>query len=134
MTSVMLLLLPAALSVDCGGLSEILGELLWGDQYSTGTVFMHPTGEKKGPLVSSEAPLSVLQKECKKKSLRCYMLELLMVIDEEAVIGTYADCISDFNANLPTDNSVSPAGSETVSFLRKKINNCGLWSGELKCV
>lgn len=40
-----------------------------------------------------------------------------MVMDEEAIIGTYADCINDFNANLPTDNSVSPAGSSAVSLL-----------------
>lgn len=70
-------------------------------------------------IVCSEALLSVLQKDCKNKSLRCYMLELLMVIDEEAVMGTYADCISDFNANLPTDNSVSPAGGDAASFLHK---------------
>lgn len=47
------------------------------------------------------------------------MLELLMVIDEEAVTGQYADCISDFNAELPTDNSVSPTGTDAVSFLHK---------------
>lgn len=69
--------------------------------------------------VCSKALLSVLQRDCKNKSLRCYMLELLMVIDEEDVMGAYADCISDFNADLPTDNSVSPAGGDAVTFLHK---------------
>lgn len=50
-----------------------------------------------------------------------------MVIDEEMVKGggKYADCISDFNANLPADTSVSPAGSDAVSFLH---HNSHLWT------
>lgn len=53
------------------------------------------------------------------------MLELLMVIDEEMVDGMYADCISDFNATLPADTSVSPAGSDAVSFFHQ---NSHLWT------
>lgn len=83
------------------------------------TMRSRATKKDRSSIVCSEALLSVLQKDCKNKSLRCFMLELLMVIDEEAVMGTYADCISDFNANLPTDNSVSPAGSDAASFLHK---------------
>lgn len=75
-----------------------------------------PQKKDRLSLVCSEALLPVLQKDCKNKSLSCYMLELLMVIDEEAVNGTYADCISDFNDTLPTENSVSPAGSYAVPF------------------
>ena len=40
-------------------------------------------------------------------------------------MGTYADCISDFNANLPTDNSVSLAGSDAASSLHR---NTQLWT------
>lgn len=40
-----------------------------------------------------------------------------MVISEEEIIDHNANCISDFNEILPTDNSVSPAGSDTISFL-----------------
>lgn len=48
------------------------------------------------------------------------MLELLMVMDEEVVMGDYAGCINDFNVNLPADTSVSPAGSDAVSFIHQK--------------
>lgn len=41
-------------------------------------------------------------------SLRCYILELIMVIDEEEIVDNYAECISDFSNTLPKTNSVSP--------------------------
>lgn len=68
-------------------------------------------------ILSAEALSFLLQKQCKNMSLRCYMLELIMVIDEEEIMNNDADCISDFNEILPTDNSVSPAGCDTISFL-----------------
>lgn len=41
-------------------------------------------------------------------SLRCYMLELIMVIHEEEIVDNNAECVSDFNDTLPEANSVSP--------------------------
>lgn len=58
-------------------------------------------------ILCSETLSSLLQKECKNMSLRCYMLELIVVISEEEIINHNADCISDFHEILPTDNSVS---------------------------
>lgn len=34
-------------------------------------------------------------------SLRCYMLELVMVIEEEDIWDNYTKCISDFSDTLP---------------------------------
>lgn len=41
-------------------------------------------------------------------SLRCYMLELMMVIIEEDIKGSKANCIFDFNERLPEAKHVSP--------------------------
>lgn len=59
--------------------------------------------------VVSETVLTLFQENCKIMSLRCYMLELLMVIDEEDVTGKNAECITDFSDNLPTEYLVSLA-------------------------
>ncbi|XP_041789015.1 uncharacterized protein LOC121603830 isoform X3 [Chelmon rostratus] len=45
-----------------------------------------------------------VEDKCKIMSLRCYMLELIMVIDEEEIIDdNNADCLMDFNDILPPE-------------------------------
>lgn len=61
----------------------------------------------------------VLQRDCRNVALKCYMLELIMVIMEEDISGINVDCISDFNDILSTDDSVSAAGSDPALFLHK---------------
>lgn len=51
--------------------------------------------------------VSLFQENCKNMSLRCYMLELMMVIDEEDITGKNADCITDFSDMLPKEHLVS---------------------------
>lgn len=42
-------------------------------------------------------------------TLNCYMLELLMVLDEENIVGDKVDCIIEFKEKLSNeDNPVSP--------------------------
>lgn len=38
--------------------------------------------------------------ECKNMSLKCYMLELIMVIDEEEIMNNNSECIKDFNLSF----------------------------------
>lgn len=57
-------------------------------------------------------------------SLRCYMLELIMVIDEEEIMNNNAGCINDFSDTLPKANSVSPVykillGASVLKYERK---------------
>ncbi|XP_044041299.1 interleukin-15-like [Siniperca chuatsi] len=44
-----------------------------------------------------------VKENCKIMSLRCYMLELIMVINEEEIVDHKANCIFDFNETLPSD-------------------------------
>ncbi|XP_041789014.1 interleukin-15-like isoform X2 [Chelmon rostratus] len=58
-----------------------------------------------------------VEDKCKIMSLRCYMLELIMVIDEEEIIDdNNADCLMDFNDILPPEaNSVGCPPCEAYS-------------------
>lgn len=48
------------------------------------------------------APLAHEVKEkCKMMSLRCYMLELMMVTDEEDIKNNYTECVYFFTEKLP---------------------------------
>ncbi|XP_038569091.1 interleukin-15-like isoform X2 [Micropterus salmoides] len=42
---------------------------------------------------------------CKNMTLKCYMLELIMVLNEEEIVDNKVDCILDFNAKLLEDQS-----------------------------
>ncbi|XP_042340409.1 interleukin-15-like [Plectropomus leopardus] len=44
-----------------------------------------------------------IKENCKMMSLRCYMLELMMVLNEEEVMNE-ANCIFDFNERLPDED------------------------------
>uniref|UniRef100_A0A3B4G1Q1 Interleukin n=1 Tax=Pundamilia nyererei TaxID=303518 RepID=A0A3B4G1Q1_9CICH len=47
---------------------------------------------------------------CKKMVLKCYMLELIMVLDEEEIGRGSQECVRDFNYNLQTTkNDLCPA-------------------------
>ncbi|KAL6110833.1 uncharacterized protein ACO6RY_19840 [Pungitius sinensis] len=48
-----------------------------------------------------------VKEKCKKMSLKCYILELLMVINEEGFQDKKATCVWDFNKNLNKDNEAS---------------------------
>ncbi|XP_032355698.1 interleukin-15 isoform X2 [Etheostoma spectabile] len=61
------------------------------------------------------APSASDVKNCKMMSLRCYILELLVVIMEEEIVGPRANCIRDFNATLPKDNPVGCQPCEAYS-------------------
>ncbi|XP_034747974.1 interleukin-15-like isoform X2 [Etheostoma cragini] len=52
------------------------------------------------------APSASDVKNCKMMLLRCYILELLVVIMEEEIVDSRANCIRDINAKLPNDNPV----------------------------
>ncbi|XP_068177365.1 interleukin-15 [Antennarius striatus] len=56
-----------------------------------------------------------VDKNCKMMSLKCYMLELIMVIDEEEIVDNKAECISDFDDKLPKVNSVDCPPCEAYS-------------------
>ncbi|XP_068614188.1 interleukin-15-like [Brachionichthys hirsutus] len=56
-----------------------------------------------------------VKKNCKMMSLRCYMLELIMVINEEEIMDNNAECISDFDETLPEVNSVDCPPCEAYS-------------------
>ncbi|XP_032355706.1 interleukin-15 isoform X3 [Etheostoma spectabile] len=58
---------------------------------------------------------SDVKENCKMMSLRCYILELLVVIMEEEIVGPRANCIRDFNATLPKDNPVGCQPCEAYS-------------------
>ncbi|XP_051242686.1 uncharacterized protein LOC127355646 isoform X5 [Dicentrarchus labrax] len=47
-----------------------------------------------------------IKESCKITSLRCYMLELIMVAGEEEIMNNDTECIMDFNDTLPTVESV----------------------------
>uniref|UniRef100_A0A8P4KGF0 Interleukin-15 n=1 Tax=Dicentrarchus labrax TaxID=13489 RepID=A0A8P4KGF0_DICLA len=47
-----------------------------------------------------------IEESCKITSLRCYMLELIMVAGEEEIMNNDTECIMDFNDTLPTVESV----------------------------
>nr|BAN84544.1 interleukin-15 [Oplegnathus fasciatus] len=78
--------------------------------------------ELKGNIEKSDAMLYApssndVEENCKIMSLRCYMLELRMVIDEENIFNEFADCIVDFNeSRLPeVVNSVGCPPCEAYS-------------------
>lgn len=53
-------------------------------------------------------------------SLRCYMLELIMVMGEEEILDNDTDCIHDFNDTLPKVNPVSPVYEILLGSISKK--------------
>lgn len=53
--------------------------------------------------------VSVFQDNCIVTSLRCYMLELMMVLEELEITDENAECIADFRKQLPEEHFVSPA-------------------------
>ncbi|XP_074485489.1 interleukin-15 [Sebastes fasciatus] len=56
-----------------------------------------------------------VEEKCKMMSLRCYMLELMMVIIEEDIKGSKANCIFDFNERLPEAKHVGCPPCEAYS-------------------
>lgn len=44
--------------------------------------------------------------ECKNMSLKCYMLELMMVIDEEEIVDDNSKCIMYFNQHLSSEANI----------------------------
>lgn len=46
--------------------------------------------------------------------LKCYMLELIMVLDEEKIGGDSQECVRDFNYNLQTTKNVSLTSSKRI--------------------
>uniref|UniRef100_A0A3Q3FVB0 Interleukin-15-like n=1 Tax=Labrus bergylta TaxID=56723 RepID=A0A3Q3FVB0_9LABR len=70
--------------------------------------WIKPSIEKSDALLYAPSANEVEEK-CKNMSLKCYMLELKMVIEEEDIRHKKADCIFDFSDTLPSDaNYVSP--------------------------
>lgn len=56
-----------------------------------------------------------VEEKCKNMSLRCYMLELMMVIIEQEIKDPKANCIFDFNDGLRETNSVGCPPCEAYS-------------------
>ncbi|XP_068445284.1 interleukin-21-like isoform X1 [Clinocottus analis] len=80
----------------------------------------------KNAIERSEAMLyapstSDVKEKCKMMSLRCYMLELMMVIGEEEIQDKKARCIFDFNATLPTEHPVDCPPCEAYSLKNIKV-------------
>ncbi|XP_070845937.1 interleukin-15-like [Chaetodon trifascialis] len=77
--------------------------------------------ELKSAIQKSDAMLYApsvndVEEKCKVMSLRCYMLELIMVLDEEEIFDNNADCLMDFNDELPPEaNSVGCPPCEAYS-------------------
>uniref|UniRef100_A0A3Q3FWS0 Interleukin n=1 Tax=Labrus bergylta TaxID=56723 RepID=A0A3Q3FWS0_9LABR len=64
--------------------------------------WIKPSIEKSDALLYAPSANEVEEK-CKNMSLKCYMLELKMVIEEEDIRHKKADCIFDFSDTLPSD-------------------------------
>ncbi|XP_035762278.1 uncharacterized protein LOC118453969 isoform X2 [Neolamprologus brichardi] len=52
---------------------------------------------------------------CTKMVLKCYMLELIMVLDEERIGGDSQECVRDFNYNLQTTKNDRCPACETYT-------------------
>lgn len=68
-----------------------------------------------------DAVCSLPQAKCQLLSLKCYFLELVMVMDEEEVDGDniYGNCLHNFNeALLPEVDAVSQVDPPLVRYLR----------------
>ncbi|NP_001028220.1 interleukin 15 [Takifugu rubripes] len=87
---------------------------------------LRPAIENSDAMLYAPSANSV-KKQCKNMSLRCYMLELIMVINEEEIMDNNANCISDFNEILPTDNSVGCPPCEEYA-----IRNITIFLGRLQ--
>ncbi|XP_049576318.1 uncharacterized protein [Syngnathus scovelli] len=60
--------------------------------------------------------MNEIRAKCHHLSLKCYLEELVMVIDEEEVDNVYANCIEEFNETLQTEsNAVNCQPCETHS-------------------
>ncbi|XP_074555190.1 interleukin-15-like [Halichoeres trimaculatus] len=81
---------------------------------------LKPSIEKSDAMLYAPSTNDV-KESCKMISLRCYMLELLMVIDEEDIWDNYTTCISDFSDTLPKDDPVGCPPCEAYSL--KNITN-----------
>ncbi|XP_056264660.1 interleukin-15-like isoform X1 [Pseudoliparis swirei] len=80
----------------------------------------------KNAIEKSEAMLyapssSDIKENCKMKSLKCYMSELIMVIVEEEIQDPKAHCIFDFNERLPPDHPVDCPPCEAYSLKNIKV-------------
>ncbi|XP_073323501.1 interleukin-15-like [Pagrus major] len=69
-----------------------------------------------------------VKKNCKRMSLRCYMLELVMVVDEEEIRNNFTDCIDDFAETLPETDPVGCPPCEAyslknITIFLKRLNN-----------
>nr|AZL96432.1 IL-15 [Trachidermus fasciatus] len=58
---------------------------------------------------------SDVKENCKESSLKCYILELMVVIVEEEIQDKKAHCIFDFNASMPTNYPVDCPPCEAFS-------------------
>uniref|UniRef100_A0A3Q3WEI7 Interleukin n=1 Tax=Mola mola TaxID=94237 RepID=A0A3Q3WEI7_MOLML len=66
--------------------------------------------------ITSDIRLTIYSENCKHMSLRCYMLELIMAIDEEEIVDNSAECIIDFFSDkLPQTISVGCPPCEAYS-------------------
>ncbi|XP_075888864.1 interleukin-15 isoform X1 [Nelusetta ayraudi] len=83
--------------------------------------------EKSDAMLYSPSPNDI-QENCKNMSLRCYMLELMMVIDEEDITGKNADCITDFSDMLPKEHLTDCPPCEAyslknITIFLERLNN-----------
>ncbi|XP_040003146.1 interleukin-15-like isoform X4 [Xiphias gladius] len=68
-----------------------------------------------------------IEEKCKSMSLKCYMLELIMVLDEEDVMNKKASCILDFNDNLQPNSVACPPceaySLKNITIFLDRLNN-----------
>nr|XP_046272028.1 interleukin-15-like [Scatophagus argus] len=68
-----------------------------------------------------------IKENCINVSLRCYMLELIMVIDEEEIVDNNVDCIIDFNEQLIVDPVGCPPceaySLKNITVFLERLNN-----------
>ncbi|KAM3623353.1 uncharacterized protein V6R79_010081 [Siganus canaliculatus] len=71
-------------------------------------------------------PSTNVAAHCKVMSLRCYMLELVMVIHEKELLDKNTECIMDFSETLPEHESVDcppcEANSNNITIFLKNLN------------
>lgn len=89
-------------------------------------------GEVKQEIEKSDAMLYApsaddVEAKCKEVSLRCYMLELIMVLDEESIMDKNANCIIDFYEKLSHNTVGCPPceayALENITIFLERLNN-----------
>ncbi|XP_028322960.1 uncharacterized protein LOC114475878 isoform X2 [Gouania willdenowi] len=70
--------------------------------------------------------LNEVEVNCKNMSLKCYLLELIMVAEEEAVPDNRTACIFHFNETLSTEDGCPPCEAysfENITTFLNRLNN-----------